>query len=240
MAIITATTGSKDISLPSSGYSLCANIAGASLTGWLNASSFPAGLGSTVFPWCFLNGNTAIRLGLLTVTQAGGVHARGSARRLDADGVSSATGTTTITTATNWFLAMTADFNQNGTKNLLIYVNAVLEGTTNVASWTGNLDAAACQSGSIGSFGNGTAFFDGTLDDMRFYTRVLSQAEITGIYTARGRDSDLNGIATRYSLNEAASGAATGAGSVIERTRLANATPNNSPTYTSAIAHFHR
>ena len=240
MAIITATTGSKDISLPSSGYTLCANIAGASLTGWLNATSVPAGLGSTVFLWCFLNANTAIRLGLLTVTQAGGVHARASARRLDSDGVSSATGTTTIAINTRWFLALTADFNELGTKNLLIYVNGVLEGTTNVASWTGNLDASVCQSGAIGSFGNGTAFVDGTLDDMRFYTRVLSASDVKGIYTARGRDSVLNSIALRYSLCEAGSGAATGAGSIIERTRLANATPNNSPTYTSALAHFHR
>jgi hypothetical protein len=47
---------------------------------------------------------------------------------------------------------------------------------------------------------------NGKIDDVRIYTKSLSAAEIQTIYAARGHDNLLDGLVSRWLLNEKAKG----------------------------------
>jgi hypothetical protein len=57
--------------------------------------------------------------------------------------------------------------------------------------------------------------FDGIIDDVRIYNRNLSAAEMATIFAARGHDAIVDGLVSRWLMNEKAPGAtASGASSI--------------------------
>ena len=83
---------------------------------------------------------------------------------------------------------------------------------------------------------------DGALDDVRLYTRALTQAEITTIFNARGEDGIVADLLHRWTLDEKPSGeTATVAGSIKDSgPGQFDGTPVNSPTYRDGILNYRR
>jgi len=63
-------------------------------------------------------------------------------------------------------------------QSIKLYVNGELQATTNVSS----LPVDATKDNSIGQRGDGSKFFNGSIDDVRIYNRALSDTEIKKIY----------------------------------------------------------
>jgi Concanavalin A-like lectin/glucanases superfamily len=88
--------------------------------------------------------------------------------------------TTVTQTANIWtHLVCTVD-GINGTVRL--YVNGVLENTYSPAAWDGTTNTAAITIGKRGEIDDGTGFFDGSIDDVRVYSRALSATEAKQLY----------------------------------------------------------
>jgi Concanavalin A-like lectin/glucanases superfamily len=84
-------------------------------------------------------------------------------------------GKTTIAAGTWYFIAGV----WNPGVSLQIYVNGVLEGTTQTSSTTLRTGTAGI---ALGVANNGS-FFDGTISDVRIYPRALAASEISALYT---------------------------------------------------------
>jgi len=92
--------------------------------------------------------------------------------------VLAAAGTTAIST---WYhYAVTFDRDGVATK----YLNGVQIGTDSISSRSGDIGTDTDYVGRFGNVSGG--FFDGKLDDIRAYNRVLTQAEITHLASSRG------------------------------------------------------
>ena len=78
---------------------------------------------------------------------------------------------------------------------------------------------------------------NGILDDIRIYNRNLSAAEMITIHTARGRDNIIEGLVSRWSVNEGASGVTlSGSNSIKDLGANGNhGTPEGSPVYGESI-----
>lgn len=81
--------------------------------------------------------------------------------------------------------------------------------------------------------GGSSLWADCILEDVRFYRRVLSLAEIQSIYHSMGSDNIVNGLVGRWLMNEKPDGtAASGANSIKDISGNGNhGTPQNSPVY---------
>ena len=118
---------------------------------------------------------------------------------------------------------------RNTSNEALIYINGIQHGSGNINSLVpspnnlriGHRTAATGQ------------YFDGHLEDMRIYNRVLSAAEIETIYAAKGVDGITHGLEHRWKLDEGPiDTVASGAGSVKDSgSESLNMTPNNSPAF---------
>lgn len=80
--------------------------------------------------------------------------------------------------------------------------------------------------------GSGSRFYEGDLEDIRLYNRILSDSEIQTIHALRGQDNIVEGGISRYILNEG-SGIATGVSTIRDIWGGIDGNPINSPTYTS-------
>lgn len=102
-----------------------------------------------------------------------------------------------------------------------IYINSVLQGTAVPAPPFANPSSnTAAMESFIGIDLNdpvNTSNFAGVMEDMRFYTRMLSQAEVETIQTCRGTDGMVFGLIARYLMQEGAAGVAVGASQVKDR-----------------------
>jgi len=155
---------------------------------------------------------------------------RGYARRLDGDATENIGGGAWVP-GTLYHVVAVADF-ANGA--FAIYVDGALVNTLPVAGWIGNCSATDSTSAYIS---RNIHAFDGPVDDVRCYARVLSAAEIATIYAARGRDRIVDGLVARWKLTEAEPTAvAAGAGSVRDSGPLGlHGTPANNPVYAEAL-----
>lgn len=98
----------------------------------------------------------------------------------------------------------------NGVLNLFTYT---YDGTTHTLYLNGtysNSTSTAAQTGTPNSmelFGNQwTENITILMEDIRIYNRDISAAEVSTIYACRGHDCILSGLASRWTLNEGASG----------------------------------
>lgn len=140
------------------------------------------------------------------------------------------TGPSTIVPGVWSFLAMVYD-----TVNKTLFINGVQDDTEadaggDIVRDSSAFRIAATDDGSI------KRELDGLLEDVRFYTRALSLAEILTMFTLRGKDNIINGLLWRWKMNERAPGqTATVASSIIDLAGNFNATPVNTPIYQAGI-----
>ncbi len=94
----------------------------------------------------------------------------------------------------------------------------------------------------FGTRPSGGQNLNGILDDIRIYNRNLSQVEIKTVYTARGRDGIVEGLVSRWTMNEKSNGATvSGADSIKDLVLNGNSgSPEGSPTYSESILGFRR
>lgn len=92
--------------------------------------------------------------------------------------------------ATNQWTHIAVSFDDTGpsmTDNLKYYVNGVLVGTfTFDRDLSGGVAMTA-----LGARGDSTAYFNGLIDDARIYDSILTDAEITAIYTYQPSDAEV-------------------------------------------------
>jgi hypothetical protein len=157
---------------------------------------------------------------------------------LDADALSAYDGSST-TTGTTYFVCAVNKYNETASQ---LYVNGTYVGAITVAGWTGSSSNTTAANFGIGGRGdNGSNPFDGTIDDVRVYSRALSAAEINNLYYARGRDNILYLLAHRYPMNEGSAGTtASGTNATKDKCQGFNGTPTNSPVYASSIVSHRR
>jgi hypothetical protein len=86
---------------------------------------------------------------------------------------------------------------------LNLYVDGKLDATSTNNSYTGNLEK---NNVNIGSNSNGTAFFTGTLDDIRMYKVGLSLNQILSLASSRSRLSISDNYVAYYPLDEGTDG----------------------------------
>jgi hypothetical protein len=136
------------------------------------------------------------------------------------------------TVALNTWYHLACSLSSSGTPGVgsvaKVYVNGILENTVTYTSadtatgttlWIGNR---------VGSLTG--QCMNGTLDDLRLYSRVLSAGEIATIYNCFGSDHIWYGLLNQWRLNEGAVGA-TATAVVNDTTNTFNATPTGSPVY---------
>lgn len=79
-------------------------------------------------------------------------------------------------------------------------------------------------------------WFDGLIDDARVYNRALSDAEMETVFATKGLDGIVDGIVSRWTMNEQAPAvAAVAAGSVKDLRAANDGDPTNSPVYGTGI-----
>lgn len=153
------------------------------------------------------------------------------ARAADAEALSSFETSNTPLVAGAWLhIAATINY---ATANPQIFVNAVSEpmlagGSNFTQGTTSNTNSPIAKIGV--TIANNTAeLVNGLISDVRLYTRVLGAAEIMTIYTALGRDTIIQGLASRYPLNDLGPGVAiNGVANIAPQDRVigvATATP---------------
>jgi len=197
-------------------------VAGASLMGWGKPNVADSNLA-----YFSENGSAETRLSIYFSATT----IRGYARRLDGDARETCNAGAWVP-GTLYHVVAVADF-ANGV--FALYVDGALVTTLPVAGWIGN--CSATDSTAYISFRIMGRAFDGPIDDVRCYARVLSAAEIATIYAARGRDRIVDGLVGRWKLTEAEPTAvAAGAGSVRDSGPLGlHGTPANNPVYAEAL-----
>lgn len=166
-------------------------------------------------------------------------------RANDAEGDPNASGPETATGA------FTADekFFYVGRVNLLIPTGDIFKNAVNITSLfddelTANVTSnTESDSGSIG--GNTDfldTFWDGTIEDMRLYSRWLTDDEILSMYTLKGNDGIVLNLEQAYRLNEYAPGVLSTFLTSLKdaANQQRNATPLNSPVYAEGVLYHRR
>jgi hypothetical protein len=94
----------------------------------------------------------------------------------------------------------------------------------------------------LGHWSGGGEFYSGILDDIRYYSRLLSADEIGTIHACRGVDGIVSGLQRRIILNEQAPGVvAAGVGTVKDSgQQQQNGTPSFSPVYAAGQLRYRR
>lgn len=91
------------------------------------------------------------------------------------------------------------------TRTFQLYYDGALVNTTLMTAVTaGNTSDTNSLSGGIGIANppTGNAFWSGSIEDMKFFDRIISPAEALTIYTMRGRDHIWEGITGYWPLND--------------------------------------
>jgi len=124
--------------------------------------------------------------------------------------------------------------NSSVSNDPIIYVDGTSESITENSTPVGTADSDAAQDFLIGnqpvSFNRA---FDGNIEDVRLYNRILSAAEIQTIYVSKGIDGIFNGLVGRWVRDEGAPGVtASGASTNKDLSENGNhGTPTSSPVY---------
>lgn len=87
-----------------------------------------------------------------------------------------------------------------------------------------------------------TVVYKGSIDDVRYYSRVLSDNEVLSVYSSRGRDGIVRGLLFRASLDELSAGTVVGAGVVKDLSpgQLTGQLVTGSPTYAGSSLSYRR
>jgi hypothetical protein len=94
----------------------------------------------------------------------------------------------------------------------------------------------------LGHWSGGGEFYNGILDDIRYYSRLISANEIATIHNCRGVDGIVTSLQRRIMLEEQAPGViAVGAGTVKDAAQQQqNGSPSFSPVYSEGELRYRR
>jgi hypothetical protein len=132
----------------------------------------------------------------------------------------------TLQVETRYHIVCTYD----SSNNAQIYINGSLDN-----SGSGNDGSPSSNNISIGVRTGSSNYYDGYVEDVRIYDRVLSAGEVETIYAVNGIDEIVYSLLHRWLLDEKAPNSeASGVGSIKDNGQnQLNMTPNNSPLYGS-------
>lgn len=98
-------------------------------------------------------------------------------------------------------------FRWSSGNNIRLWINGIEDTPTAVDSGSGTItDLSTVIIGKGGKDTGSGDSWDGIVEDVRIYSRILSLDEITTLYNSRGIDSILNGIVFRYPFSEESDG----------------------------------
>ena len=163
-------TGS--MSIPTLGSS----IAAFTIAGWINVHNLPSGSGWQAASVMSSDGWSAGDLAMLLLGPNSGTHAG----QLQVS-VAGAPGNDLVWSAFNFnsslntWVHFAATYSSSGAK---VYIN----GTQNATASFSTSQTADFSALKVGSWGGGSRFFDGQLDHLMIYSKVLSATEITNMY----------------------------------------------------------
>ncbi len=203
-----------------------------------SVSSFTPSTNSTVCFWVYMNSSGGVQrmMGCDNHYEIGYSESSGNVIYNDLYQASSGNFISigTIDPSTWYHITCTRDTSNNAT----IYIDGVLDNTGSINSLTpsSNNMRIGHRTGATGEY------FDGYLEDMRIYDRVLSAAEIATIYGAKGVDGIVYGLNHRWIMNEGPMDiVVSGSGSVKDRgLGSLNMTPSNSPVFAGTKLKFRR
>lgn len=149
------------------------------------------------------------------------------------------TDNTTIIRDTWHHVAVVYDRNDVA-NDAVFYIDGLSKTVTETATPVGTADDNSGAEMDIGKKATGSALrFNGSLDDLRTYNRLLSSAEIATINAARGVDGIVDGLVARWFPGELAPGATVL--SVKDISGNGNdGTPEGTPVYTDGILRSRR
>jgi len=110
--------------------------------------------------------------------------------------------------------------------------NIYIDGVIDLANDDGNDDLPSTNPLTLASHTDGGSNFDGLLEDIRYYNRILTPGEFSTIHTASAIDNIINGLEHRFIMNEGPSGTVVGASAVKDYAgNLVMTTVNGTPTF---------
>lgn len=150
-------------------------------------------------------------------------------------GVSSAQSATALTVGVPYWLVMTYD---GSTINL--YQDMVLVATTTVAITILPDTTPIIINGNANGAGttNILEFFNGTVEDLRVYNRVLTLNELSNIFNGQGRDYIVNGLVLGFMGDEQAPGSVLNTGDLLfdYSYSASHAVVTGSPSYSTRLS----
>lgn len=203
---------------------LVQNVAAMSLCAWVNITNFP-GSGETYISHFSTNGVASVsRFGLSINQPTSGF--RATCRRLDADALVALNDTTVLSTGTWYHVALVADFTN---ALLTFYVNGATTVATAPAGWTGNTSNTASTRGCHLARATQLLQIDGTVEDIKMWSRALTANEIENEYGARGRSINLPSMVNRHLFSGQSGTTATGTS--IDLTKTVDGIFTDGPLY---------
>lgn len=242
MAIECNPTGQHAVSLlrPPGGISSFRSVSVVTIMGWAQADRLPTD-SVNQYAVAGLAGGTPAPPGLsgdaraeFFINPTGGIHV--SSRPADAPGpVATESPVSYVTPGLIYHLATIFDFGNN---LLHYYVNGVYRNSKTVsfnAAVTSNTNSSNGAIGADEKASDGDVF-NGRLEDIRFYNRGLTPAEIQTIFACEGVDGIVQGLQDRFALDDQPAGTVITPGSVRDSgIQGAHGTNQNSPTFKLAL-----
>lgn len=207
-----------------------ANQAAMSISFWIRLNNLPGADNMTAAVWGTNAGVTRFGINFRNATPGS---VRIIARAADADALSSIeTVSTTVLTPGQW-QHIVGCLNY-GTSNAVIYSNAVSlplvgGGFAFSQGTTSNTNSSVAKIG-CNVNNNTSEFVNGLIEDVRLYQRFLSDQEVMTIFTGRGMDGIIQGLASRYLLNDLAElQTVNGVANITATDRIIGTNPTASP-----------
>lgn len=192
MAMNFVSASSQRLTLSSS-LATFQNVTGGTIMCWVNLQGTLPTTETLIYIYS-VNGSGSARFSLSFRGQL--TKFRTSARRLDADSVTTVDSTTTVVAGTLYHICAVAEFNNTA---LRLYVNGVQENSATIAGWTAATSNTASTSAYVASNSTGS-YFNGLVTDVRSYSRALTAQEVLNVYGGRGRDSVVLNMQDRWKM----------------------------------------
>jgi hypothetical protein len=112
-----------------------------------------------------------------------------------------------VISSNTWYHVAVTYNDASAANDPLIYINGVSQTVTELATPSGTRNTDATYDLTIGASGNGSQPFDGLIQDVRVYNRILTTAEILAIYNSRSHNFPImSGLKGYWPLNDGADG----------------------------------
>ena len=226
----------------SMGFSLpqLRNVAGASGCAWVDLDAFPvaADPSGTIFEISVgPPGTPTLDVARFAISYRDIRAIRTATRALDADASSNDDTSAGSALAGLSHIASSIDYN---TRVVKTYIKGVLV-MTNIANnvTAGNTSNTLSKTGSIGSANDNLAeFINGRIEDLRIYSRVLSDNEVQTIFECQGVDGIVFGLESRWEMQSGPDGATVNQISASDSAQQQDDAFvfNGTPTYRPSIA----